>query len=97
MVGWPRLFVARAGDTRNVKSATRDNQAMSDLAPRPSRAAREQRAFRLVTVGGIASIVGLVSLILAIAGVVGGWIPVVAFIVAAVCITMFRGMTRSRS
>ena len=69
---------------------------MSDLAPRGSRAAREQRAFRLVTAGGIASLVGLVTLILAIAGVVGGWIPVIAFIVAAVCYVMFRGMTRAR-
>ena len=97
MVRWQDLSVARRGDAPSVKSATRNNPAMSDLAPRGSRAAREQRAFQLVTAGGIASIVGLVSLILAIAGVVGGWIPVVAFIVAAVCITMFRGMTRSRS
>jgi hypothetical protein len=70
---------------------------MSDLANRPSRSVREQRAFRLVTVGGIAAIVGVVGLVLAIAGVVGGWIPVVAFIVAAVCIFMFRGMTTRRS
>jgi CHASE2 domain-containing sensor protein len=67
---------------------------MSDLAPRPSRATREQRAFRLVTVGGVAAVVGVVGLVLAIAGVVGGWIPVIAFVIAAVCIYMFRGMTR---
>ena len=96
MVVSPALLVVRASDTASVKSATRDNPVMSDLAPRTSRSVREQRAYRLVTIGGIASLVGLVSLILAFAGVVGGWIPIVSFIVAAVCIAMFRGMTKPR-
>jgi amino acid transporter len=67
---------------------------MSDLVPR---AARERRAMQLVTVGGIAAVVGVVGLILAIAGAMGAGIPIIALIVAAVCIAMFRGMTRPRS
>ena len=70
---------------------------MSDLAPRTSRAVREQRAFRLVMIGGTAAVVGVVGLILAVAGVVGAGIPIIALIVAAVCFVVFRGMTRPRS
>lgn len=51
---------------------------------------------QLVTVGGVAAVVGVVGLILAIAGVVGAGIPIIALILAAVCIAMFRGMTRPR-
>jgi hypothetical protein len=69
---------------------------MSDLANRPSRAVREQRAFRLVMAGGTAAVVGIVGLILSFAGVVGSGIPIVALIVAAVCFVMFRGMTKGR-
>jgi putative flippase GtrA len=57
---------------------------------RPSRRSREQRAFRLVVVGGTASVVAVVGLVLAIAGVVGGWLPVLAIIVAVACALLFR-------
>jgi hypothetical protein len=70
---------------------------MSDLQRRPgrkpSRRQREQRAYQLVVAGGIAGLVGVVGIVLAIAGVVGAGIPVLALIVAAVCIFMFRRMT----
>ena len=47
---------------------------MSDIERRPSRTprrAREQRAYRLVQVGGGAALVAVVGLILSIAGVIG--------------------------
>ena len=66
----------------------------SELTPspsrRPSRRSREQRAFRLVVVGSTASVVAVVGLVLAIAGVVGGWLPVLAIIVAVACALLFR-------
>jgi hypothetical protein len=59
-----------------------------------SRNARERRAYQLVMTAGVAGVVGAVTLVLAIAGVMGFGIPIIAIIVAAVCWTMFRGMTR---
>ena len=66
---------------------------MSDLSPRPSytpRRTREQRAYRLVVVGGAAGAVAVVGLVLAIAGVIGFGIPVIAAIVAIVAALWFR-------
>jgi Zn-dependent membrane protease YugP len=66
---------------------------MSDLSNRPSytpRRTREQRAFRLVQVGGAASVVAVVGLVLSIAGVIGLGIPLLAAVVAVVCFLMFR-------
>jgi hypothetical protein len=51
---------------------------------------REQRAFRLVVAGGIAGTVGGVGIILAIAGVVGVGLPIIALLVAALCVYGFR-------
>jgi Flp pilus assembly protein TadB len=65
---------------------------MSDLERRPNRTprrAREQRAYRLVQVGGAAGLVAAVGLILAIAGVIGSTLWVIAAIVAAVCALLF--------
>jgi putative flippase GtrA len=67
---------------------------MSDLAPRsggpPSRRSREQRAYRLVMTGGVAAAVAVVGAVLAIVGVLGWWLPVLAVIVAAICGLLFR-------
>jgi fatty acid desaturase len=67
---------------------------MSDLAPRsggpPSRRSREQRAYRLVMTGGAAAAVAVVGTVLAIVGVVGWWLPVLAVIVAAICGLILR-------
>jgi hypothetical protein len=67
---------------------------MSDLAPRsggpPSRRAREQRAYRLVVTGGAAATVAVVGVVLAIVGVLGWWLPILAVIVAAICGLLFR-------
>jgi hypothetical protein len=57
------------------------------------RRAREQRAYRLVLAGGAAGTIGVVTLVLAIAGVMGLGIPIIALIVAALCIVGFRRMT----
>jgi hypothetical protein len=68
---------------------------MGNLSPRPgrspsSRRKRERRAFSLVVVGGTAAAVAVVGLILAIAGVVGSGIWIIAAIVAVVCVLWFR-------
>jgi hypothetical protein len=65
---------------------------MSEIERRPNRSprrAREQRAFRLVQVGGAAALVAVVGLILSIAGVIGSGLWVIAAIVAAVCAVLF--------
>jgi hypothetical protein len=67
---------------------------MSDLARGsggpPSRRGREGRAYRLVLTGGTAGAVAVVTFVLAIAGVVGFGIPLIAIIVAAVCGLLLR-------
>lgn len=73
---------------------------MTDLSPspgrRPSRRQREQRAFQLVVAGGVSGAVAAVGLVLAIVGVIGLGIPLLAGIVAAICFVMFRRMTSKR-
>ena len=67
---------------------------MGDLSPRPggrlSRRDREQRAYLLVLVGGGAGLVAAVTFVLAIVGVTGLGIPLLATIVAVVCFLLFR-------
>jgi putative flippase GtrA len=67
---------------------------MSELTPRrggpPSRRSREQRAYRLAVTGGVAGLVAVVGAVLAIAGVLGWGLPIIAAIVAAVCLLFFR-------
>jgi hypothetical protein len=67
---------------------------MSDLVPGSggplSRRQREDRAYKLVLAGGGAAAVAVVGVVLAIVGVVGFWLPVLAVIVAAVCGLLFK-------
>ena len=68
---------------------------MTDLSPRPSRTpsrrSREDRAYKLVLAGGTAAVVAVVTFVLAIVGVLGGFgIPVLAALVAALCGWLFR-------
>ena len=66
---------------------------MADIQKRGSytpRRTREQRAYRLVVAGSVAGGVGVVTLVLAVANVMGAGIPVIAFIVAAICLLLFR-------
>jgi hypothetical protein len=60
------------------------------------RRVREQRAYRMVVVGGAAGAVGVVSLVLAIVGIIGATLPIVAFIVAALCVFGFLRATGKR-
>jgi hypothetical protein len=65
-----------------------------DLTPRPagrpSRRAREQRAYRLVLAGGAAGLVAVVGFVLALVDIVGFGLPIVAVAVAVVCALLFR-------
>jgi CHASE2 domain-containing sensor protein len=67
---------------------------MSDLTPRSgnrlSRSTRQQRAYRLAMTGGAASVVFVAGLVLAIIGVVGAWLPILALLVAVAAGVMFR-------
>ena len=67
---------------------------MSDLIPgrssSPSRREREQRAYRLVQVGGVAVVVAVVGVVLALIGLVGAWLPLLGVVVAAICAVLFR-------
>jgi hypothetical protein len=60
---------------------------MSNL---PSRRQRENRAFQLTVVGGGASVVAVVALVLSIAGVIGSGLFFLAVIVAVACFLLFR-------
>jgi len=66
---------------------------MTDLSPRPNRSprrAREDRAYKLVLAGGGAAVVAVVTFILAIVGIMGFGVPVLAAIVAVLCGWLFR-------
>jgi hypothetical protein len=60
------------------------------------RRAREQRASRMVVAGGAAGTLGVVTLVLAIAGVVSGTWPVICFIIAVLCVFGFLRTTGQR-
>ena len=55
-----------------------------------SRSAREQRAYRLVVAGGVAGAVAVVGFLLAIFGAIGAGIPLIAAVVAAICILLME-------
>jgi hypothetical protein len=60
------------------------------------RRVREQRAYRLVLAGGVSGAVGVVGLVLAVAGVIGAGVPIIAFILTAVFALMFMRTVSSR-
>jgi hypothetical protein len=70
-----------------------DLQKRGGYTPRRT---REQRAFRLVQVGGVTGVAGAIALVLAFAGAIGYGLPIVLLIVCAVCVAMFRSATASR-
>lgn len=49
------------------------------------RRVREQRAYRLAVAGGTAGVIGVVGIVLAVAGVVTAALPVIALLLAAAC------------
>jgi len=67
---------------------------MSSLEPRggsqPSRRAREQRAYRLVLVGGAAGLVAIAGAVLAILNIIGWSLPILAVVLAVICSLLFR-------
>ena len=68
---------------------------MADIQKRGSytpRRAREKRAYQFVVVGGVAGLVGVVGIVLAAIGTVSAGLPIIALIVAALCVVMFRRM-----
>jgi hypothetical protein len=72
---------------------------MADIEKRGGytpRRVRERRAYQLVVTGGVASAVFVVSLVLSIAGVIGGTLPVISIIVAVICLVLFRRTVGSR-
>jgi len=72
---------------------------VANIEKRPSytpRRVREQRAYRALVVGGVAGVVGVAGIVLAVAGVVGAGLPVVALIVAAICAAIFRRTVSGR-
>ena len=72
--------------------------AMSDLerrsGSRPSRRKREQRAYNLVLVGGTAAVVFVVTALLAIVGILGWTVPILAAIIAVLTGLIFRRTVR---
>jgi hypothetical protein len=56
------------------------------------RRAREQRAYRLVVAGGVAGVVGVVGIVLAAVGAVGADVPIIALVIAVMCVVLFRRM-----
>jgi hypothetical protein len=56
----------------------------------PSRRSRERRAYQLAVGGGVAGAVAVIGGILAIAGVIGWGLPLLAVVIAVVCAFLFR-------
>jgi sulfite exporter TauE/SafE len=75
-------------------------RSMVDLERRPSsrvsRRQRERRAYQLVLATGALAVVAVVGIVLAIAGVVGGTIPVLASVLAVVCGLLLRRTLSAR-
>ena len=71
---------------------------MSDLerrsGSRPPRRQREQRAYNLVMAGGVFGLVFAVGTLLAIFGVIGWSVPIIAAILAVICALLFRRTVR---
>jgi hypothetical protein len=56
----------------------------------PSRRGREQRAYRLVVTGGVATAVAVIGAVLAAVGVFGWAVPILAALIAVICVVLFR-------
>lgn len=71
---------------------------MSQLEPRsgsrPSRREREQRAYRLVVASGALGVVAVVGFLLAVVDVIGFSLPVLAAVLAVICVMLLRRTLR---
>jgi hypothetical protein len=66
---------------------------MSDLERRGSytpRRVREQRAYRLAMVGGVAGLVAVVGAVIALVSSFSWTVPVLAAVLAVICFVLFR-------
>ena len=67
---------------------------MSDLerrsGSRPSRRRREQRAFTLVMAGGVLGLIAVITGLLALFTSFGWGIPILAAVLAVLCVVLFR-------
>lgn len=66
---------------------------MSDLESRPNRTprrVREKRAYQLGLAGGAAALVAVLGVVLAALGIIGFGLPVLAAVIAAICLLLFR-------
>ena len=59
-----------------------------------SRRTRESRAYRLVLATGALGTVAVVGFVLAIAGVIGAGLPILAAVLAVICGFLFRRTVR---
>jgi hypothetical protein len=72
---------------------------MADLQKRGEyrpRRQREQQAYRLALVGAGTGLAGVVTLVLAIAGVTGAFIPIILLLICAWSVWRFRHVTGQR-
>lgn len=60
------------------------------------RSQREKEAYRLVLVGGGTGVVGVVTLVLAVAGVMGAFIPIILLLISVFCVWRFLRSTGQR-
>jgi multisubunit Na+/H+ antiporter MnhG subunit len=60
------------------------------------RRVREQRAYRYLVAGSTAGVVGVVGIVLAVAGVFSAALPVIALLIAAMCAFGFMRSVGSR-
>jgi hypothetical protein len=73
-------------------------KVMSDIerrgGSRLTRKQREQRAFRLVVATGGFGLIGTAGLVLAILGIIGAGLPLIALVIAAICFVLLRRTVR---
>jgi hypothetical protein len=71
---------------------------MSQIEPRSgsrlSRKAREQRAYRLVLATGAFGVLAIAGFLLAIVDVIGFFLPVLAVVLAVICVMLLRRTLR---
>lgn len=60
------------------------------------RSQREKEAYRLVLAGTGTGLVGVVTLVLAVAGVMGALLPIVLLLISVLCVWRFRSVTGQR-
>jgi hypothetical protein len=60
------------------------------------RSQREKEAYRLVLAGGGTGVAGVVTLVLAVAGAIGFFLPVILVLISVACIWRFMRTTGQR-